>query len=239
MRRRAAAGLAPARGAGQLERVQDELAGRVLLLGDVHAEDETLARILAQHREDCRARLCVGDIADGRGDLEATVALLSAARVQCVRGNHDRWALAGQLRQLEDCTPLTPESRAFLAGLPVTRRYGTPRGELLLCHAAGEDDMPVIFPEHEAASIDAIDAMVPLLRDPSLRFMVFGHTHRFMLRVHRGLRLVNPGTLRRGLTPAGELRRPTWGVLDFEAGAFERWVWGEGGAACEEVLALP
>ncbi len=44
------------------------------------------------------AVLCVGDVVDGGGDADRCCALLSAAAVSTVRGNHDRWFLEDTMR---------------------------------------------------------------------------------------------------------------------------------------------
>ena len=68
------------------------------LIGDVHAEDDALAQALAHFREERVDHvLCVGDIADGQGDLERCVALLEEVKALTVRGNHDRWLLGGKI----------------------------------------------------------------------------------------------------------------------------------------------
>lgn len=220
----------PSKPGTPVARALPALAGRVLLLGDVHAEDETLAWILAtQQREDELGQvLCVGDIADGRGDLARTVDLLAAHGVDCVRGNHDRWAVAGAMRQLPDAHDLTPPAREFLASLPITRRYATPLGELLLCHAIGDDDMSVIEADTPPWMLERIDAWVNLQSDAALRLVVAGHTHAVMCRTMGPWTLLNPGTLRLGQRAEGEARWPSWGVLDLEQARFEHWERVEG-----------
>jgi hypothetical protein len=94
------------------------------LIGDVHQEDLALAWALAwladQQVDLC---VCVGDIADGFGNLDACCELLDSHGVITVRGNHDRWFLKQQLRDLPQASPLeaaSPESREWLGELPAT-----------------------------------------------------------------------------------------------------------------------
>jgi predicted phosphodiesterase len=65
-------------------------------IGDVHAEDGLLRAALS-HLESAGvdALLCVGDIVDGRGDVDACCTLLAEHGVLSVRGNHERWMLGG------------------------------------------------------------------------------------------------------------------------------------------------
>lgn len=91
----------------------------------------------------------VGDICDGPGDLDRTVAMLRDAGVEAVAGNHERWLLTGQMRTLPDATEpdmLAPETQDWLASLPRTREFATPAGPLLVCHGLGDDDMGQVTP---------------------------------------------------------------------------------------------
>lgn len=175
---------------------------RFAALGDLHAEDARLAHVLTwlsgQHVD---ASLSVGDIVDGAGDLDRCCALLIAHAAVVVRGNHERWLLEDPFA----CQPgfIAPDSLAFLSALPVTRRLSTLRGDLMLCHGVGANDGVRLHPQHQETSKAAIDALEPLLADPSLRLVVAGHTHRRMVRSFARptgppLLLINPGTLHRG-----------------------------------------
>src|SRR4051812_40972312 len=98
---------------------------RVGLIGDIHCEVARLRQVLELFRASAvETVLAVGDIADGPGDLGETCDLLESGGVLAVAGNHERWLLAGQMRDLPDATALsavTPKIRAFLAALPKTR----------------------------------------------------------------------------------------------------------------------
>lgn len=183
---------------------------RFAALGDLHAEDERLALVLAWlSDQSVDAALAVGDLADGHGDLDRTCALLRRHRVVAVRGNHDRWLLADELRDLRLAhrrDDLTPPALAFLAGLPPTRRLATCRGDLLLCHGVGDDDMVRLRPRTDGYALAVMDPLHRLLADPALRLLVAGHTHERMVRSFARpagppLVVVNPGTLHRDYVP--------------------------------------
>ncbi|MCA9658828.1 MAG: metallophosphoesterase family protein [Myxococcales bacterium] len=174
---------------------------RIACVGDVHAEDRRLAAALAEaaaRRVD--AVLCVGDLVDGVGDVDRAIAALRGAGAATVRGNHDRWFLAGTNRDLRDATgAASPESRAYLEGLPATLRLRTAAGELLLCHGVGDDDMAELRADTDGYALACVDRLPALIADPALAFMVGGHTHAPMLRRFAGapgLVVFNPGTLR-------------------------------------------
>ncbi len=161
---------------------------RVGAIGDIHAEDQILERVL-RHLVSAGvdAVLAVGDIVDGRGDARRCCQLLQAHQVATVRGNHDRWLLAGTNARLPDATLpslLDAAARAFLDGLPATRSFETVRGPLLLCHGLGDG----------GAHRDVIN----------------GHTHQRMVRRIDQVTFVNAGTIHRA-------HEPCFVIVDFAA----------------------
>ncbi|HTQ04586.1 MAG TPA: metallophosphoesterase family protein [Polyangiaceae bacterium] len=174
---------------------------RVGIVGDVHAEDEALELVLDDFaRRDLGTILCVGDVADGLGDVNRCCALLEDRKVVTVIGNHDRWLLSGERRDATGATPrngLNARSRAFLDALPSTRAFSTPYGNLLLCHGIGDDDMSGVKPDHLRHDLERNDALKRVLAGPRLDWMVNGHTHRAMVRRVRHLTIINAGTLHR------------------------------------------
>ncbi|MFC3690134.1 metallophosphoesterase family protein [Aquipuribacter hungaricus] len=207
------------------------------LVGDPHAEDELLEHaldLLAVHQPD--VLLCTGDVVDGRGDVDRTVRLLRDAGVVTVRGNHDRWLLEGEARDLrhahraDDLDALT---RTWLEGLPAAVRLplGVPGG-LLLCHGLDDDDMNRLRADDVGYSLEQNEVLLRLLEEvvpPAV--VVKGHTHR-------------PGAARFGLgtdawglpvpraggdllvVDAGTLTRdhgPTCSVVDLRGGSLTRY----------------
>lgn len=174
---------------------------RLGLIGDVHAEDEALKLVIEDfERRNLDAILCVGDIADGAGDVNRTCALLEDHHVITIAGNHDRWLLSDELRDQPGATAirsLKPRTRAFLDRLPTTLRFDTVRGRLLLCHGIGDDDMSAVKPDHLRHDLERNDALKRVLGGAQVDFMVNGHTHRAMVRRVRHLTIINAGTLHR------------------------------------------
>lgn len=189
---------------------------RIGVIGDVHAEDAALEAALGFLRGlgDLDALLCTGDIVDGAGDVNRCCALLRQAGARTVRGNHDRWFL----ETVADRAPGHPHyaidlfACAFLAALPSTRRFRTPRGPLLLCHGLGADDMGGVYPDGSGTDPEAIFRLHALAGAAEFRFVLNGHTHRRMVRTVGDLTLINAGTLHRGYPDRGFL------VADFERG---------------------
>lgn len=170
------------------------------LLGDVHAEDVRLETALALFaREGVDRALCVGDVADGRGDLERTIALLRDAGVITVRGNHDRWIAADSMRTLAEAHylhELSERARAWIFGLPATLELDTPLGPLLLCHGVGDNDMARLRPHDEGYALSVQDELEEILKEGRVRLIVGGHTHERMVRAFGDVVFINAGTLR-------------------------------------------
>jgi predicted phosphodiesterase len=188
---------------------------RIGAIGDIHCEDLSLEAVLRfLQREVVERIVSVGDICDGPGDLARTIELLRSARVEAVAGNHERWLLSGQVRDLPDATPpgtLEPEIRAWLTALPRTRELDTPQGRLLLCHGLGEDDMAQVRPDDFGYALQVNDALWKLVRARRWRYVINGHSHQRMVRTFDGLTLINAGTLHRG-------HDPCFAVIDLAGG---------------------
>jgi predicted phosphodiesterase len=203
---------------------------RVGLIGDLHAEEETLAFVLAELRKlGAETLLQVGDIADGPGDLSRTISLLLEHQVLAVRGNHDRWLLANQLRDLPHAKQLadtTPEVVRYLSALPATREFRSPRGHVLLCHGLGTNDMAGVKPDHEGYDIVSNTDLQQLITERRYRFVLNGHTHKAMLRTFGPLSIINAGTLLR------EAER-SFTLVDFERGELLRYRHGAGPLATD------
>jgi predicted phosphodiesterase len=172
------------------------------IVGDIHAEHEMLASVLDHlSKQGIEAVLAVGDIVDGPGSVAECCRMLAAASALVVRGNHDRWFLEGKFRDLPGATldgDVDVSARAFLASLPPTRRLHTVRGDLLLCHGTGEDDMSAVGPEDEL-----------LVSAAAVELLVCGHSHRRMVRRIGPLTIINAGTL-------STHDEPGFGIVDLD-----------------------
>lgn len=198
-----------------------QIVRRVGLIGDLHCENDALAFVIRKLVGlGAETLLQVGDIADGPGDLEATISLLEEHRVLAVRGNHDRWLLGNQLRDVPHATELSsvsPAAVAFLTRLPVTREFRSPRGNVLLCHGLGKNDLVCVKPDHEGYDITSNEDLQRLIWERRYRFVLNGHSHRAMLRTFGPLSIVNAGTLFREY-------EQSFTYVDFERGELQRFL---------------
>jgi predicted phosphodiesterase len=198
---------------------------RLGLISDVHCEDAYLAIAIGHlQREGCDALLCVGDLADGRGDLNRVCDLLREHNVKTVRGNHDRWLMTGEARdwpeavQPEDVAPRTWE---FLQALPTSLPIETVAGKLLLCHGMGDNDWGRLEPNDEGYALRANLDLARLHERQDIAFVVAGHTHRPMVRRFARedgapLTIINIGQLKHAHGPVF-----AWG--DFASGLVRFW----------------
>jgi predicted phosphodiesterase len=180
------------------------------VIGDVHTENEVLDRVLdALAGLRVEPVLCVGDIVDGPGDANATIRSLRDRGVVCVAGNHERWFLHSERRTLQNATlDLAPDALAFLSSLPAQRRFSTPAGQMLLCHGVGSEDEAWLRPDTRGYALREIGSLHELMLNPSVQFMIGGHTHERMVRQFGGLTVVNAGTIHRDF-------EQTFTIVDF------------------------
>ncbi|MEM7020722.1 MAG: metallophosphoesterase family protein [Pseudomonadota bacterium] len=193
---------------------------KVGVIGDVHTEDhflnEALENMIAQG---AKTILCVGDIADGPGDINRCCELLQQFEVFTVRGNHDRWLLANEVRNLEDAThldDLTPDSLNFLQALPQTRYFDSPMGQVMLCHGLGTRDMAKVSPRDEGYALESNFELQDLIADDTVQLVINGHSHGPMVRDFDGLTILNAGTLLRK-------HRPGYVIANFSGGEVMRY----------------
>jgi putative phosphoesterase len=191
---------------------------RVGLIGDVHGAEPALRQALGflAMQPGLDAILCTGDLPVRQGkETEPTITccrILAEAGVLTVRGNHDRWHVEGQRALYPD------DAFDFLASLPPSRRFETPRGPVLLCHGIGDDDMSGVYQGAGGESRDrwlhqmGLQKLEFVVRHYLFRLILNGHTHLHMAEQHGKAFLVNAGTLLADKEP------PTVSVVDFAEG---------------------
>lgn len=209
---------------------------RIGVIGDIHAEDLYLEQAI----QTLRARgvqlvVATGDVADGVGSVDACCELLMAHSVLTVRGNHDRWLLAGTARELPNATALdalSERSRRFLGNLPTMAELETERGRALLCHGIGPNDMAKLGPDDFGYALETNDDLQNLIRERTFRWVINGHSHRRMVRMLSGLCVINAGTLTRDQSPC-------FLELDFRQNTVTAFEFTAAGTLAESSIPLP
>jgi predicted phosphodiesterase len=188
---------------------------RIGLLGDIHCEDQLLETALKFLQAAGVDLVCaVGDIVDGPGNANRAIELLVEHQVLTIRGNHERWLFAGEMRGLTDANSrfdLNAASWEFLPRLPVQRNLETVAGRALLCHGLAEDDMAGVWPDDSALTLHSNIQLWRLVNSRKYEFLLNGHTHNRMVRSFDHLTIINAGTLYRK-------HDPCFCIVDFEAG---------------------
>ncbi|UQA62697.1 metallophosphoesterase family protein [Polyangium aurulentum] len=194
---------------------------RLGFVGDVHAEDERLALALERLRgAGADLIACVGDIVDGPGDVDRCFELLDAPDVVSVRGNHERWFLGNDMRDLPGAhskDQVSAETTRRIAALPATRSLDTTGGRLFLCHGLGADDMGAVEPWETEVDMMCNVALQRMLYNQHEQFFLNGHSHRRLVRRIEHRVLINAGTLFRE-------HEPTFGLIDFDASRIRTWI---------------
>lgn len=172
---------------------------RVGIIGDIHAENIRLEIALDfLHKAQLDRIVCVGDVVDGRGDVDTCCKLLQENHVSTVRGNHDRWFTEGSLRDLPEATQwgdLNESSKLLIKSLPSTQAFETSAGHVLLCHGLGTNDMQRLMPDDYGYALQVIDELHTLISNRQYQFVINGHTHQRMVRQFEHLVVINAGTL--------------------------------------------
>lgn len=193
---------------------------RIGYVGDIHAEDQLLEIALQKlSQENVDIIVAVGDIVDGLGDIERTIALLRQYNVSSVRGNHDRWFLTDTVRELPDAHErhlVSTEAGEWLAALPSMFELQTVAGKVLVCHGLGADDMASIKPWDDLSLISYNIGFRNLCRVSSAKFILNGHSHMRMVRNVEGRVIINAGALCRD-------HDPSFGLVDFETSTVYVW----------------
>jgi predicted phosphodiesterase len=189
---------------------------RIGVIGDIHTRADRLQwaiEVLEGH--EVEQIFATGDIVDGpQPEAVARVCkLLQEHRVLSVLGNHDRWLLDGQHRELPDATfpdEVDRPARAYLQQLPQIAELQTAQGTLLLGHGLGNNDMTCLYPYDHGPSLKNNTTLQAILRSERYRFVVSGHTHLRMVREISSVTFINAGALH-------YTREPCCLFLDFAA----------------------
>jgi putative phosphoesterase len=191
------------------------VSARIGVIGDIHTDLERLRWAVSVLREHKVERvLATGDLVDGPHDGQQVMRicqLLREVEAVVVLGNHDRWLLDDQQRDLPEATftdDIDADTRAYLQALPASVELMTPLGLLLFGHGLGANDMSALHPHDHGPALSNNTTLQGLLRRGRYQLVVSGHTHKRMVRKLDGVTFINAGALQ--LT-----REPCCLLLDF------------------------
>ena len=181
---------------------------RIGLIADIHGNLTALDAVLAALAAEGVDRLvCLGDVAATGPQPAACVARLRAlpGPVATVLGNTDAWLLDPPAARSADpawrrweeidawcAAQLTPADRVDLATFAPTRAVPLADGGLLVaCHGSPRSFDDQLLADTPAGTLDRMLADLP----PATAIVAAGHTHAQLLRRHRRVLLVNPGSV--------------------------------------------
>jgi putative phosphoesterase len=170
---------------------------RLALISDLHGNELALDAVLANARGAFDQLVCLGDVTTLGPRPSAVLARLRDLGCPCILGNHDEFMLNAALIHSYsesalivasvDATrqALTPDELAFMGSFSRTLAFG----DVLLYHGTPRSNMEDLLADTPAAQVDE------MLRGTQALVFAGGHTHLQMVRQHRGVLIVNPGSL--------------------------------------------
>jgi predicted phosphodiesterase len=176
---------------------------RIALISDIHGNLVSLKAVLADiTRERIDQVVCLGDVATLGPQPREVIALLKTLGCPCVMGNHDSFLLNPALIHEYTDAPWVVEvvdwcvsqlSRAdidYLQSFQPLLEIPVGAGSTLLCfHGSPRSSQDLILATTPAAELDE------MLDGHTATIMAGGHTHLQMLRQHKGLMIVNAGSV--------------------------------------------
>ena len=176
---------------------------RLLVLADIHANYEALKAVLEKVRG-VDGVIVVGDLVDYGPDPDKVLDVVRTLGAKVVRGNHDEAVGRGvdcrcgpATRDLSIYTranislkKLGQDDRRYLASLPLRVIVETPMGRAMVVHATPRDPLyRYVYPWTSPEELDEE------FRGEEVDLYIVGHSHHQTLRVHRGIHIVNPGSV--------------------------------------------
>jgi predicted phosphodiesterase len=176
---------------------------RVALISDIHANAVALHAVLDDiERVGADRIVCLGDVATLGPRPHEVLETLRRLSCPCIMGNHDAFLLDPELIRSYTEAPivvdsvdwcrgqLTADEEAFLGTfVPRIEVPLSPGVVLLLFHGSPRSHMEDILATTPADELDR------MLEGHAAAVHAGGHTHVQMLRQHRGVLVVNPGSV--------------------------------------------
>jgi len=208
---------------------------RIALISDIHANEIALEAVLAEIKKvGVDQIVCLGDVATLGPQPKASVEILRDLHCLCIMGNHDAFLIEPELIQAYTDVPVIIQSvdwareQLSVDDLNFVRTF-QPRIEialdtnlnLLLFHGSPRSNVEDILATTPPEVLDGI------LAGYTATLMGCGHTHIQMLRQHRGILVVNPGSVGMPFKEHAAGKQPTilvqaeYGIVETKAGTIE------------------
>jgi len=203
---------------------------RFAFISDIHGNLQSLELVLTDiQRGQVDQIVCLGDIASLGPQPREVIARLRGLDIPIIKGNHEDYLIdpgltkdqRPWLRETEEwChSLLTDDELDFLRSFPPQLSFEPAPDTKLLCyHGSPRSNEEWIYPDTPAETLDEI------FPDQPAQVLVGGHTHVQMLGQHRGMTLLNPGSVGMPfefpvVKPGRRtLRRAEYAILDWVEG---------------------
>lgn len=176
---------------------------RVALISDIHGNEVALRAVLEEIEDDGIEQIvCLGDVATLGPRPARVLDLIESLNCPCIMGNHDEFLLDEAMLHEYSDVPLVVDAvkwcseqiedhhRDFLRTFKSTHEIDLGDGSsLLLFHGSPESHMQDLLCTTPSDELDRH------LAGRRATVLAGGHTHIQMLRQHRGMLLVNPGSV--------------------------------------------
>ncbi len=177
---------------------------RVALISDIHGNLVSFEAVLADiDQQNVNEIIFLGDAATLGPQPHEVVTRLKQLGCPCIMGNHETYLFKPSLGHtymggtqwftdtLSWCrSQLTPDDYKFLSQFDPILKFGLGPDVHLLCfHGSPRSNVENIFATTPAAQLEE------MLNSHRAAIMAGGHTHVQMLRQHKGLMLVNAGSV--------------------------------------------
>ena len=173
---------------------------RIAFISDIHGNYVSLETVLADiNREQVDQVICLGDVANLGSHPREVVERLRALDYPCVMGNHDLYLLNPDLppefphwvkEVTEWCRGELAADLDYLRSFPPLIEISLDsQATLLCCHGSPRSNMDLMLANTQNAALDE------MLAGHMTTVVVCGHTHEQMLRQHKGMIIVNAGSV--------------------------------------------
>ena len=174
---------------------------RIAFISDIHGNLHALELVLADIKNiGVDQIICLGDIASLGPQPREVIARLAELQIPILMGNHETYLLNLQMTEnhhpwlraaeLWCAAELTQSELNFLRSFPPQLNLTLGQDTRVLCyHASPRSNEEWIFPNISTESLEEI------ITGETAQLMIGGHTHVQMLRQHKGLLIVNPGSV--------------------------------------------
>jgi putative phosphoesterase len=169
---------------------------RTALISDLHANAVALDAVLADAAATGYDQLvCLGDVATLGPRPREVLARLRDLACRCVLGNHDEYLLEPELGSSQPAIIIASEAATrdelSTQDFELLRSFARTidDGDLVLFHGTPRSHSEDLLATTPAERVDE------MLAPRQARVFAGGHTHLQMLRQHRGMLVVNPGSV--------------------------------------------